>query len=271
MNIQKQETDFSGIKQMQQIAWGSGDYAVIGNTVQIVGETLCEAIDLRAGSTVLDVAAGSGNATLAAARRFCNVTSTDYVPSLLDRGRQRAEAEGVLVSFQEADAEALPFGNETFDAVLSTFGVMFAPDQPTVAQELTRVTKIGGVIGMANWTATGFVGQMFKTLGQHLPPASGTLPPTNWGDKDTLAEMFGNSVESITVNHRTFRFRYRSFDHFVDTFRTFYGPMHKAFLVLGDKSVALEDDLRALAESFNVAGPESFVVPSEYAEVIIRK
>lgn len=271
MNMHTQTPDFTAVKHKQQVAWGSGDYAVIGNTVQIVGETLCEAIDLRAGTTVLDVAAGNGNATLAAARRFCDVTSTDYVKSLLDRGQSRAAAEGVSVRFQEADAEALPFGNETFDAVLSTFGVMFAPDQPAVAQELSRVTRTGGVIGMANWTATGFVGQMFKTLGQHIPPAPGMLPPTNWGDAEVLASLFDGAVQTIAVNHKTFSFRYRSFDHFIDTFRSYYGPMHKAFIALGDKGAALEDDLRDLAGRFNVAGSDSFVVPSEYAEVIIRK
>lgn len=271
MNIQSPTPDFAAIKQKQQIAWGSGNYTVVGNTVQIVGETLCEAIDLRAGSTVLDVAAGNGNATLAAARRFCDVTSTDYVKSLLDCGQSRAAAEGVTVRFEEADAEALPFGNTSFDVVLSTFGAMFAPDQSAVAQELARVTRPGGVIGMANWTARGFVGQMFKTLGQHLPLAPGMLPPTNWGDPDALAELFGDTVQSISVTHKTFAFRYTSFDHFMETFRTYYGPMHKAFMALGDKGAALEDDLRTLAKRFNVAGPDSFVVPSEYAEVIIRK
>lgn len=271
MNIHTQTSDFNAIKQKQQAAWSSGDYAVVGNTVQIVGETLCEAIDLRAGSIVLDVAAGNGNATLAAARRFCDVTSTDYVKSLLDRGQERAAAEGVTVRFQEADAEALPFGSETFDVVLSTFGAMFAPDQAAVASELARVTRPGGVIGMANWTANGFVGQMFKTLGQYIPPASGMSPPTHWGDADALAALFGSTVESISLNHKAFSFRYRSFDHFMDTFRTYYGPMNKAFEALGDKGAALEDDLRELAERFNVAGPDSFVVPSEYTEVIIRK
>lgn len=271
MNIQTPTPDFGAIKQKQQIAWGTGDYAVVGNTVQIVGETLCEAIDLRAGTTVLDVAAGNGNATLAAARRFCDVTSTDYVKSLLDRGQERAVAEGVSVRFQEADAEALPFGSETFDVVLSTFGAMFAPDQAAVASELARVTRPGGVIGMANWTASGFVGQMFKTLGQHIQPAPGMSPPTNWGDKNALTTLFGEQVDSIAIKHRTFAFRYRSFDHFIDTFRTFYGPMNKAFLALGDQGAAFEDDLRALADHFNIAGNDSFVVPSEYAEVIIRK
>lgn len=271
MNIQTQISNFAAIKEKQQIAWGSVDYAVVGNTVQIVGEELCEAIDLRAGTTVLDVAAGNGNVTLAAARRFCDVTSTDYVRSFLDRGQLRAAAEGVAVRFQEADAEALPFGNETFDAVLSTFGVMFTPDQHAAAQELARVTRSGGVIGMANWTATGFVGQMFKTLGKHMPPVPGMKPPTNWGNIDEVTAMFGDSVRSISLTPKTFNFRYSSFDHFIDIFRTYYGPMHKAFIALGDKAAALENDLRELSGNFNVAGHDSFVVPSEYAEVIIRK
>jgi len=271
MNMQIQTPDFAAVKTKQQAAWASGDYAVVGTTIQIVGETLCEAINLRAGTTVLDVAAGNGNATLAAARRYCDVTSTDYVQSLLDRGQLRAAAEGLPVRFQTADAEALPFADNKFDVVLSTFGVMFTPDQFTAASELARVVRKGGTIALANWTAGSFIGQVFKTLGKHIPPAPGMRSPAMWGDADALAEMFGDKVTSIDVTLKTFTFRYASFDHFIDVFRTYYGPLHKAFIALGDKGQALEDDLRALATQFNTDGPDGFVVPSEYAEVVICK
>ena len=175
------QIDLSALKTKQHGAWSSGDYAIVGTTLQIVGEELCEALDIRAGQKVLDVAAGNGNATLAAARRWCEVISTDYVPSLLERGRARATAEGLSVQFKEADAEALDFGDATFDAVLSTFGVMFTPDQDRAASELLRVCKSGGKIGLANWTPEGFIGQLFKTLGKYLPPPAGAKSPALWG------------------------------------------------------------------------------------------
>ena len=271
MDTFTQTPDYAAVKSKQQAAWASGDYAVVGTTLQIVGESLCEAINLRSGSTVLDVAAGNGNATLAAARRFCDVTSTDYVPALLDRGRLRAAAEGLTVRFQTADAEALPFGDESFDVAISTFGVMFTPDQETAASELARVVRKGGMIAMANWTADGFVGQLFKTLGQHIPPAPGIRSPALWGNPEALQEMFGDKVKSIAATKKQFSFRYASFDHFIDVFRTYYGPLHKAFIALGDEVQALEDDLRELSTRFNTDERDGFVVPSEYVEVIIRK
>lgn len=271
MNIQNHNTDFSAVKAKQKAAWSSGDYATVGTTIQVVGETLCEAIDLKSGSKVLDVAAGNGNVTLAAARRYCDVTSTDYVESLLERGQARAEADGLNVNFQVADAEALPFADESFDVVTSTFGVMFTPNQHQAAQELARVTRKGGTIAMANWTADGFIGQVFKTLGGHIPPAPGIRSPANWGSQEVLEEMFGTRVTSIETRAQIFNFRYRSTDHFMDVFRTYYGPIHKAFIALGDKGQALDDDLRALCATFNTDGPDGFVVPSKYVEVIIQK
>src|SRR5262245_36962050 len=178
--------DLVTVKSKQQAAWSAGNYAVVGTTLQIVGESLCEALDLRAGQTVLDVAAGNGNASLAAARRFCTVTSTDYVGTLLARGRQRAEAEGLAIAFREADAEALPFADASFDVVVSTFGVMFTPDQPRAARELLRVCKSGGAIGLANWTPDGFIGQLFKTIGKYAPPAPGAKSPALWGTRERL-------------------------------------------------------------------------------------
>ena len=271
MNTLTATPDLSAIKAKQQIAWASGDYAVVGTTLQIVGENLCEAINLRSGTTVLDVAAGNGNATLAAARRFCDVTSTDYVEGLLKRGQLGAAAEGLTIRFQQADAEALPFAVETYDVVMSTFGVMFTPDQGQAAAELARVTRKGGTIAMANWTAEGFIGQVFKTLGRHIPPAPGVQSPARWGDAAALREMFASKASSIETKTRHFNFRYQSFDHFIDVFRTYYGPLHKAFIALGDSGKALEDDLRTLAAEFNIDGPDGFVVPSEYVEVIITK
>ena len=263
--------DLAAVKAKQQSAWASGDYAVIGTTLQIVGEELCETIDLRPGQAVLDVAAGNGNATLAAARRYCRVTSTDYVESLLERSRQRASAEALQVDYRVADAEELPFDDEQYDVVLSTFGVMFTPDQSRAAAELARVCRRGGTIAMANWTAEGFVGQLFKTLGQHIPPAPGVQSPARWANEQALRELFGDAVRSIELQRKHFVFRYHSFDHFLDVFRSFYGPLHKAFIALGDKAGALEADLRLLQAGFNAAGRDGFVVRSEYAEVIIRK
>jgi SAM-dependent methyltransferase len=263
--------DLGALKARQQGAWASGDYAVVGTTLQIVGESLCEALDLRAGSRVLDVAAGNGNATLAAARRWCDVTSTDYVPTLLERGRRRAEAEGLAVTFQEADAEALPFPDSSFDVVLSTFGVMFTPDQDRAAAEMLRVCKPGGKIGLANWTPDGFIGQLFKTIGQHVPPAPGVRSPALWGVPARLDELFG-AGGAVNAAERSFVFRYRSPEHWLDVFRTWYGPVHKAFAQLPEeKASALERDFLSLIGRFNTAGDGTMVVPSGYLEVVVAK
>ena len=264
--------DFNAVKARQQTAWASGNYAVIGTTLQIVGEQLAEACDLRWDEKVLDVAAGNGNATLAAARRGCQVTSTDYVKELLDRGAERARAEGLTVNFQIADAEALPFADGSFDAVLSTFGVMFSPDQNKAAAEMARVCRPGGRIGLANWTPEGFIGQLFKTLGRQMPPPAGLQPPSLWGVKSHLESLFEGTAASITAEKRIFNFRYRSAAHFIEVFRTWYGPVHKAFAALPEDSAkALETDMLALMNKLNQAGSQSLVVPGEYLEVVIRR
>jgi ubiquinone/menaquinone biosynthesis C-methylase UbiE len=242
---------------------------VIGTTLQIVGESLCEAIDLRSTQRVLDVAAGNGNATLAAARRFAHVTSTDYVGTLLDRGRERAAAERLPVTFQEADAEALPFADDSFDVVLSTFGVMFTPNQAQAASELRRVCRPGGKIGLANWTPEGFIGQLFKTIGKYVPPAPGVKPPSLWGSKAHLDTLFGPDA-TVEVERKDFVFRYKSPEHWIETFRRYYGPVVKAFAALdAERQDALEADLYALLARFNIAGDGTLVVPSEYLEVVV--
>jgi ubiquinone/menaquinone biosynthesis C-methylase UbiE len=269
---QPDQPDLNALKTRQHAAWSSGDYAIVGTTLQIVGEQLCETLDIRAGQKVLDVAAGNGNATLAAARRWCDVVSTDYVASLLERGRSRAEADGLSVEFKEADAEALSFGNGVFDVVVSTFGVMFTPNQDSAAAELLRVCKSGGKIGMANWTPEGFIGQLFKTLGKYLPPPPGAKSPALWGTEARLAEMFGASASAIKSERRDFMFRYRSPEHFLAVFKSYYGPMLKAFAALDETNQqALRKDLLALIASMNRAQDGTMVVPSEYLEIVILK
>jgi ubiquinone/menaquinone biosynthesis C-methylase UbiE len=267
-----QQPDYTAIKAKQNAAWASGDYARIGTTLQIVGETLAEAMNLRPGSAVLDVAAGNGNATLAFARRWCDVTSTDYVDALLARGRARAEAEGQMVMFQVADAENLPFADARFDAVVSTFGVMFTPNQAKAAAELLRVCRSGGMIGMANWTPEGFIGQVFKTLGKHIAPPAGVSSPALWGTKLFIEENFGPMSKRIAIEAKAFVFRYRSPDHFLDVFRTYYGPVHKAFLALDTAGqLALRNDLMATIDVFNTAADGTMHVPSAYSEIVIEK
>jgi ubiquinone/menaquinone biosynthesis C-methylase UbiE len=262
--------DFAAIKQRQQATWASGDFAVIGVTLQIVGESLAEAADIRANERVIDVAAGNGNATLAAAHRFAQVTSTDYVPALLEKGRARALAEGLQVTFREADAEALPFPDGSFDVALSTFGVMFTPDHARSAAELMRVVRTGGRIGLANWTPDGFIGQLFKTIGKHVPPPAGVKSPALWGTEDYLAQLFGAAADRFVVERKNFNFRYASAAHWMQVFRDYYGPVYKAFAAAGpDGSQALEQDIRALLDRFNTAGSASLVVPAEYLEVVI--
>jgi SAM-dependent methyltransferase len=262
--------DLAAVKGKQQAAWASGDYAVIGTTLQIVGESLCEALDLRAGEHVLDVAAGNGNATLAAARRWCDVVSTDYVGALLERAKARASAEGLVVQFEQADAENLQFGDASFDVVLSTFGVMFTPNQEKAASELARVCRPGGRIGLANWTPASFVGEIFKAIGRYMPPPAGVKSPALWGTEERLRELFGNRIAALQAPSRHFVFRYRSAKHWLDTFRTYYGPMHKAFAALdAEKQASLTEDLLGLAQRMNRATDGALVVPSEYLEVVI--
>jgi ubiquinone/menaquinone biosynthesis C-methylase UbiE len=259
----------ASIKVKQQAMWASGDFAVIGTTLQIVGEDLCEAIDLRAGERVLDVAAGNGNATLAAARRFARVTSTDYVPALLERGRARAAAEGLDVTFEVADAEALPYPRAGFDVVLSTFGVMFAPDHAQAAAEMRRVCRLGGRIGLASWTPEGFLGELLRTIAKHVPPPAGVRSPLLWGTRSHIEALF---ADATSMGHmvRHFAFRYESPAHWVDVFRRFYGPVHKAFAALDtDGQAALEADLIALLRRADRGGAAGLVVPAEYLETVI--
>ncbi len=264
--------DFAAIKQRQQATWASGDFAVIGVTLQIMGESLAEAADIRANEKVLDIAAGNGNATLAAARRFAKVTSTDYVPALLEKGRRRAEAEGLQVDFREADAEHLPFPDASFDVAMSTVGVMFAPDHARCASEMLRVVRDGGRIALANWTPEGFVGQLFKTVGAHVPPPAGVQSPALWGTDSHLADLFGERAAKIQATRKMFNFRYASPQHFVQVFRDFYGPTFRAFAALDPAGQqALEKDILALLGRFNIAGASSLVVPGEYLEVVITK
>jgi ubiquinone/menaquinone biosynthesis C-methylase UbiE len=264
--------DLSAVKTRQQGAWSSGDYATVGTTLQIVGETLCEALDLRAGQKVLDVAAGNGNVTLAAARRWCEVVSTDYVPALLERGRERAAAERLAIEFREADAEALPFADASFDAVVSTFGVMFTADQDKAAAELVRVCKPGGKIGLANWTPDGFIGQLFKAIGKYMPPPAGVKSPALWGTGARITEFFGAQASSIQLEQRDFVFRYRSAQHWLDVFKSYYGPLLKTFGALDPETrTALTDDLFELIKRFNRSGDKTMVVPSEYLEVVVTR
>ena len=264
--------DFNAIKQRQQATWASGDFAIVGTTLQIVGEMLAEAADVRAGEAVLDVAAGNGNATLAAARRFARVTATDYVPHLLAKGAARAKAEGLDVQFQEADAEALPFADGSFDVALSTFGAMFTPEPHRAANELLRVVRRGGRIGMANWTPEGFIGQLFRVIGAYVPPPAGTKSPALWGAEPRIVELFGPQAIDIRCVRRNFNMRYRSAAHWIEVFRNYYGPTHRAYAALdADRQKGLTRDITALLEGLNVAGPGSLVVPSEYLEVVITR
>jgi len=264
--------DYAAVKNRQQATWASGDYAIIGVTLQIVGESLAEAADIRSGERVLDVAAGNGNVTLAAARRFAAVTSTDYVPALLDKGRARAAAEGLQVDFRVADAENLPFKDGSFDAVLSTFGAMFTPDHTRPAREMLRVVRSGGRIGLANWTPDGFIGQLFKVIGAYIPAPAGLKSPALWGTEPHLVELFGAEAAKIQASRRIFNFRYRSAAHWMQIFRDFYGPTHKAFAALDAAGQdALAKDIATLLNRYNTAGPASLVVPSEYLEAVITR
>jgi ubiquinone/menaquinone biosynthesis C-methylase UbiE len=274
MNIQAPETaiaDLAAVKSRQHAAWSAGDYSIVGTTLQIVGETLCETVDLRAGERVLDVAAGNGNATLAAARRFAEVVSTDYVGSLLDHGRERAKADRLPITFLEADAEELPFESGSFDVVLSSFGVMFVTDHEKAAGELLRVCRSGGRIGLASWTPESFIGRLFKVIGAYIPPAPGVRSPALWGKEAYLRELVGPRG-SVAAQSRTFVFRYRSPEHWVEIFRTYYGPVLKAFAALDPKArLPLERDLHILLDEFNVARDGTVVIPSEYLEAVITK
>ncbi|MCE8040390.1 class I SAM-dependent methyltransferase [Halomonas sp. MCCC 1A11062] len=264
--------DYAAIKAKQQAVWGAGDYSRIGVTLQIVGEQLCEAMDLRAGQSVLDVAGGNGNASLAAARRFCKVVSTDYVEALLAKSAKRAEAEGLAIDYRTADAESLPFADASFDNVVSTYGVMFTPNQGQAAAELLRVCRPGGKIGLANWTPASFIGQLFKTIGRYVAPPTGVNSPAAWGTREFLETHFGPHVQKIEAQPRYFTFRYQSPTHWLDVFSTYYGPTLKAFESLDSEArQALRSEVLALIEAHNRATDGTMVVPSEYLEVVITR
>lgn len=268
----KDRAQLAAIKAKQQATWALGDYGIIGTTLQIVGESLCEAVDLRAGSKVLDVAAGNGNVSLAAARRWCDVVSTDYVPAMLNDARRRAAADRLAIRFQEADAEHLPFADGSFDAVMSSFGVMFTADHQRAASEMLRVCRPGGTIGLANWTPRGFIGRLFAVVGRHVPPPPALPPASRWGTEDYLRQLFGAGAASIHLTPRDFTFRYRSARHWIDSFRRWYGPVQRAFDALpADGQASLDADIAALIAEFNTSGDDTVVIPGEYVEVVIRR
>ncbi len=261
----------AAVKEKQQATWASGDYAVIGTSLQIIGEQLCESVDVAAGQTVLDVAAGNGNASLAAARRGAQVTATDYVEHLLERARQRAEADGLPLTTQVADAEDLPFEDGSFDVVLSTVGVMFTPNPERAAGELLRVVRPGGKIGLASWTPEGFIGQMFKVVGAHVPPPAGVPSPLQWGTEARVEELLGAEAK-VEVQRKHFTFRYRSADDFFETFKTFYGPTFKAWGALdADGQQSFRDQLISLAEGANRNVDGALSIDSEYLEVVATR
>ncbi|MBA2713917.1 MAG: AzlC family ABC transporter permease [Rubrobacteraceae bacterium] len=267
-----QAPDLTAIKGRQQKAWSSGDYGKVGATLTVIAELMAEAADLRPGERVLDVACGNGNTSLAAARRFCEVVGIDYVPMMLDEGRRRAEADGLAVDFRKGDAEDIPFPDASFDVVLSTIGVIFAPDQEKAAGELMRVCKPGGRIGMANWVPDGYVGDLFKTMGKYVPPPPGLKSPFRWGTQDGLRELFGDGMGSLQTRRRTFVWRFPSARYHVGFMRGYYGPLHKAFETLDESGQkALEEDLISLVENYNRSGNGTAVWPADYLEVVAAR
>ena len=269
MTVQPQTPDLGVIKERQQKTWATGNYTRIGNPLVIMGELLCETVDVRSAQKVLDVATGNGNTAISAARRFCEATGVDYVPELIEYAKRRAAVEGLEITFEVGDAENLPYPDASFDVVLSTLGVMFTPDQEEAASELLRVCRSEGKIGLASWTPDGYVGNMFRTVGKHFPPPSGIKPPPLWGTEDRLRELFGDGIFSLDAKRRTYVFRYPSADYFIEYFRTYYGPMNKAFESLdSDGREALGSDLRKLIAEWNVSGDETAVLPSDYLEVV---
>ena len=270
--MEPRRPDLAAIKERQRRAWASGDYTVFGATLLIMSELLCEAVDVRPGQKVLDVATGTGNTALAAARRFGEVTGIDYVPAPLERGRERASAERLPVAFREGDAESIPFPDASFDVVLSTVGVMFAPDQERAAGELLRVCRPGGRIGLANWTPDGFAGELGSLFGGYMPPSPGLKPPTLWGTEGRLRELFGDGAEHLRVVPRSFVFRYRSPLHYLETLQTQLGPTREAFRSLGPaERESLADDVADLVERFNRSGDATMMVPSDYLAVVVTR
>ena len=261
--------DLAEVKQRQQKMWASGDFHAVATQIQPVADALCEAMDLQAGSRVIDVACGSGNAAIAAARCNCDVVGIDYVPSLLARGRRRAEAEGVTLLLLEADAETIPFPAGSFDAVLSVFGAMFAPNHPQAAAELTRVCRPGGKIGLATWRPDGFIGELLKVVAAHVPPPPGVASPILWGTEPYLRELFGGEIDDLVCTERTFTWRARSAEEFVDLFRTYYGPTLKAFEAVGDTGAdALHADLIDLVGRYAGTSNGPLTIPATWLEAV---
>ncbi|HWP62916.1 MAG TPA: class I SAM-dependent methyltransferase [Candidatus Binatia bacterium] len=264
--------DYVAIKGRQRQVWAAGDYQAIAARIVPVSERLCDAVDLRAGARVLDVAAGTGNTAIAAARRECQVTAIDYVPTLLERGRARAAAEGLPVIFEDGDAEALPVPDAAYDVVLSTFGSMFAPNQERAAGELLRACRPGGRIGLANWTPDGWIGEMLRVVGRHVPPPAGLRPPTRWGSEDGLRELFGDGIGALQATRQSFVWRFASAERYLDLFRTTYGPVLKAFEALdASGQEALARDLVETVERFNRSDDDTLVVPADYLEVVVTR
>jgi SAM-dependent methyltransferase len=264
--------DLAAVKQAQQKVWSEGDYGIVAHLLQLVAEELVEVVDVMPGERVLDVACGTGNVAVAAARRFAEVVGVDFVPELLQRGRQRAAAESLEIDFREGDVEALPVEDASFDVVLSTFGAMFAPDQRKAAAELLRVCRPGGRIGMANWTPEGFAGQLFMIAGKHAPPPVKLDPPVLWGTEQRLRNLFGDGISSLNLNERVCYTRFYSFDHWLEHYRTFFGPMKMAFARVGEAGEeALTSDLRALVERFDDGGDRGTKIGGSYLEVVATR
>jgi ubiquinone/menaquinone biosynthesis C-methylase UbiE len=265
-------TDLDTVKAQQQRMWATGDFAMIGWNTVFPGELLCEAVDLRAGERVLDVATGSGNTALSAARRNCDAAGIDYVEPLIVRARERASAERLLARFSVGDCEDIPFDDSAFDVVLSVYGAMFAPRQEKAAQELVRVCRPGGRIGMANWTPDGFWGQAFALQARYVPPPAGVRPPTEWGTESRLRELFGDAVESLRITRRSALFRYRSSGHWIEVFRTYFGPVMRTLEALEEarRSQYLKD-LDATLNRFSRSAGETLVLSADYLEVVMVK
>jgi len=264
--------DFSAVKERQKKTWATGDFAMIGWNTVFPGELACEALQLRAGHKLLDVATGSGNVALSAARRNCDVVGIDYVPELIERARARADAESLPVRFEVADCEQIPFPDKSFDRVLSIYGSMFAPDQEKAAAELIRVCRTGGQIGMANWTPDGFWGQTFGLVGKYVPPPAGVRPPPEWGTEKRLKELFSAATSLMKINKRSALFRYRDNAHWIDVFKTWFGPIMLVLEKLDGKGRL--DFLRELDDTltrFNVSGDDTLVISADYLEVAIVK
>ena len=264
--------DLDAVKQQQQKTWATGDFSIIGWNTVYPGELLCEAVDLHAGHKLLDVAAGSGNVALSAARRNCEAIGIDYVPALIERARRRADVEALPARFEVADCEQIPFADESFDRVLSLFGSMFAPDQEKAAQELIRVCRRGGRIGMGNWTPDGFWGQTFALFARYLPPPTGVLPPPAWGTEKRLEELFGAATSSMHVSRRSALFRFRSNQHWIDVFGKWFGPIMRLRENLSDERYEqFRAELNDNLDRFNRSDDETLLLSADYLEVVIIK